>query len=166
MQQNGSLSFPQDLHGPIRVAAQRKTNAYKQTYADNQNISFLPAIMSTSNHMHCEFLSLFLQAHWETEAHFSSSYWTLQSFFASQSRSKYKIIFFFSGDVNYEANFSFFNLLHKRAKPIAPPYVERSSIKPKGFKGAFFLYQLNVLTFNCHHRTDRRVEGLVAEGWV
>jgi hypothetical protein len=35
-----------------------------------------------------------------------------------------------------------------------------------GREGAFFLYQLNVHTFNCHHRTDRRVEGLVAEGWV
>jgi hypothetical protein len=42
----------------MRVAAQRKTNAYKQTYADNQNISFLPAIMSTSNRMHGEFLRL------------------------------------------------------------------------------------------------------------
>ena len=29
--------------------------------------------------------------------------------------------FSFSGDVNYEANFSFFILLHKRAKPIHPP---------------------------------------------
>jgi hypothetical protein len=58
----------------MRVAAQRKTNAYKQTYADNQNISFLPAIMSTSNHMHGEFLRLlFLQAHWETEAHFTAA---------------------------------------------------------------------------------------------
>ena len=48
----------------MRVAAQRKSNAYKQTYADNQNISFLPAIMSTSNRMHGEFLRLlFLQAH-------------------------------------------------------------------------------------------------------
>jgi hypothetical protein len=28
--------------------------------------------------------------------------------------------FSFSGDVNYEANFSFFILLHKRAKPIHP----------------------------------------------
>jgi hypothetical protein len=46
----------------MRVAAQRKTNAYKRTYADNQNISFLPAIMSTSNRMHGEFLRLlFLQ---------------------------------------------------------------------------------------------------------
>jgi len=42
VQQNGSLSHPQDLDGPMRVAAQRKTNAYKQTYADNQNIAFSP----------------------------------------------------------------------------------------------------------------------------
>jgi hypothetical protein len=57
VQQNGSLSHPQDLDGPMRVAAQRKTNAYRQTYADNQNISFLPAIMSTSNRMHGEFFA-------------------------------------------------------------------------------------------------------------
>jgi hypothetical protein len=57
----------------MRVAAQSKTNAYRQTYADNQNISFLPAIMSTSNRMHGEFLRLlFLQAHRETEAHFTA----------------------------------------------------------------------------------------------
>jgi hypothetical protein len=74
VQQNGSLSHPQDLDGPMRVAAQRKTNAYRQTYADNQNISFLPAIMSTSNGMHGEFLRLlFLQAHRETEAHFTAA---------------------------------------------------------------------------------------------
>jgi hypothetical protein len=74
VQQNGSLSHPQDLDGPMRVAAQRKTKAYKQTCADNQNISFLPAIMSTSNSMHGEFLRLlFLQAHRETEAHFTAA---------------------------------------------------------------------------------------------
>ena len=74
VQQNGSLSQPQDFDGPMRVAAQRKTNAYKQTYADNQNISFLPAIMSTSNRMHGEFLRLlFLHAHRETEAHFTAA---------------------------------------------------------------------------------------------
>jgi hypothetical protein len=68
-----SLSHPQDLGCPMRVAAQRKTNVYRQTYADNQNISFLPAIMSTSNRMHGEFLCLlFLQAHRETEAHFTA----------------------------------------------------------------------------------------------
>jgi len=43
-------------------------------YADNQNISFLPAIMSTSTRMHGEFLCLlFLQAHRETEAHFTAA---------------------------------------------------------------------------------------------
>ena len=57
----------------MRVAAQRKINAYRQHYADNQNISFLPAIMSTSTRMHGEFLRLlFLQAHWETEGHFTA----------------------------------------------------------------------------------------------
>jgi hypothetical protein len=30
----------------------------KQQYADNQNISFLPAIVSTSTRMHGEFLRL------------------------------------------------------------------------------------------------------------
>jgi hypothetical protein len=42
--------------------------------ADNQNISFLLAIMSTSTSMHGEFLRLlFLQAHRETEAHFTAA---------------------------------------------------------------------------------------------
>jgi hypothetical protein len=50
------------------------TNAYRQAYADNQNISFLPAIMSTSNRMHGEFLRLlFLQAHRETGTHFTAA---------------------------------------------------------------------------------------------
>jgi hypothetical protein len=49
---------------PLRKAAQRKINSYRQQYADNQNISFLPAIMNTSSRMHGEFLRLlFLQAH-------------------------------------------------------------------------------------------------------
>jgi hypothetical protein len=57
----------------MRVAAQRKTNTYEQTYADDQNISFLPNVMNTSNHMHGEFLRLlFLQAHQETETHFTT----------------------------------------------------------------------------------------------
>jgi hypothetical protein len=63
-QQNGSLSHTQDLDAPLRIAAQRKLNRYRQQYADNQNISFLPAIMTTSSRMHGEFLRLlFLQAH-------------------------------------------------------------------------------------------------------
>ncbi len=74
VQQNWSLSHPQDLDCLMSVATQRKTNDYKQTYADNQNISFLPAIISTSNCMHGEFLRLlFLQTHRETEAHFTAA---------------------------------------------------------------------------------------------
>ena len=52
VQQNDLLSHPQDLDAPLRLAAQRKINGYRQQYADNQNISFLPAIVSTSTRMH------------------------------------------------------------------------------------------------------------------
>ena len=73
VQQNGLLSHPQDLDAPLRLAAQRKVNGYRQQYADNHHISFLPAIMTTSSRMHGEFLRLlFLQAHRETEAHFTA----------------------------------------------------------------------------------------------
>ena len=72
--QNGLLSHPKDLAVPLRLAAQRKINSYRQQYADNQNTSFLPAIMSTRTRMHGEFLPLlFLQAHRETEAHFTAA---------------------------------------------------------------------------------------------
>ncbi len=40
VQQNGTLSHPQHLDGPMRVAAQRKINAYRQQYAENKNIFF------------------------------------------------------------------------------------------------------------------------------
>jgi hypothetical protein len=76
VQQNGLLSHPRDLDAPLRLAAQRKINGYRQQYADNHNISFLPAIVSTSTRtrMHGEFLRLlFLQAHRETEAHFTDT---------------------------------------------------------------------------------------------
>ncbi len=72
--QNGLLSHPHDLDVPLRLAAHRKINRYRQQYTDNQNISFLPAIMSTSTRMDGEFLRLhFLQAHRETEKHFTAS---------------------------------------------------------------------------------------------
>ena len=48
VQQNGLLSHPQDLDAPLRRAAKRKINSYRQQYADNQSISFLPAILCTS----------------------------------------------------------------------------------------------------------------------
>jgi hypothetical protein len=56
-----------------------RSNSYRQEYADNQNISFLPAIVSTSTRMHGEFLCLlFLQDHflffaWAIEAHFTGT---------------------------------------------------------------------------------------------
>jgi hypothetical protein len=71
VQQNGLLSHAQDLDVPLRLAAQRKVNSYRQQYTDNQNISFLPANVTNSSRMHGEFLRLlFLQAHRETTAHF------------------------------------------------------------------------------------------------
>jgi hypothetical protein len=74
VQQNCLLSRPQDLDAPLRLAAQRKFNGYRQQYADNQNVSFLPALVSTSTRMHGKFLHLlFLQAHRETEAHFTAA---------------------------------------------------------------------------------------------
>ena len=58
-----------------------KINAYRQQYADNENISFLPAITSTSTRMHDEFLRLiFLQAHLETEAHFTAAGMSSQNY--------------------------------------------------------------------------------------
>jgi hypothetical protein len=55
--QNGHLTHPQDIDAPLHIAAQRKMNSYRQQHADNQNISFLSAIVSTSGstRMHGEF---------------------------------------------------------------------------------------------------------------
>jgi hypothetical protein len=70
----GSSRNLQDLDAPLRLAAKRKINNYRQQYSDNQNIPFLPAIVSTSTRMHGEFLHLlYLQAHRETEAHVTAT---------------------------------------------------------------------------------------------
>ena len=67
------LTHPRDLDAPLRIAAKSKIDDYRDQYANNQNISFLPAITSTSTRMHGEFLRLlFLQAHRETTAHFTA----------------------------------------------------------------------------------------------
>jgi hypothetical protein len=72
--QNGRLTHPQDMDAPLHIAAERKMNSFRQQYPDNQNISFLPAIVITSTRMHDEFLRLlFLQALRETEAHFTAT---------------------------------------------------------------------------------------------
>jgi hypothetical protein len=72
--QNGRLTHPEDMDAALRLAAERKMNSFSQPCADNRNISFLPAIMTTSFRMRGEFLRLhFLQAHRETEAHFTAA---------------------------------------------------------------------------------------------
>ena len=51
----------------------RPLNIHTPRTVNNQNISFLPAITSTSTRMHGEFLRLlFLQAHRETTTHFTA----------------------------------------------------------------------------------------------
>ena len=68
---NGTLSHPNAPDAPLNQAAQRKVHKYRNAYANNHTISFLPAITSTSTRMHGEFLRLiFLQAHRETEDYF------------------------------------------------------------------------------------------------
>ena len=76
----------------LHIAAQRKINSFRQQYADNQNISFLPAIVSTSTRMHGEFLRLFfLQAHRETEAHFTAAGMSSQRNHSDSFRFKRKV---------------------------------------------------------------------------
>ena len=59
-------------HVAFNVAPEQ-IDDYREQYANNQNISFLPAITSTSARMHGEFVRLlFLQAHRETTAHFTA----------------------------------------------------------------------------------------------
>ena len=61
---NGHLTHLQDINSHLHVVEQRKVNISRQQYADNQNTSFLPAIVSTSTRIHGEFLRLlFLQSH-------------------------------------------------------------------------------------------------------
>ena len=70
---NGLLTHPLDLDAPLHVAARQKINKHRDAYANNRNITFMPAITSTSSRMHGEFLRLlFLQAHRETTAHFTA----------------------------------------------------------------------------------------------
>ncbi len=79
VQLNWSLWHTQDLDVSLCIAALRKLTQHRQQYTDNKNISFLPAIMTTSSHIHCEFLCLlFLQAHCETIAHFHTTGLPLQ----------------------------------------------------------------------------------------
>ena len=77
----------------------RKIAAYQQQYAaDNQNISFLPAIVSTSTCMHGEFLRLlFLQAHQETETHFTAAGMSSQNTNSEAIRFKRAAFYIYNG---------------------------------------------------------------------
>ena len=70
-----TVHFPPAFDTPdasLNEAANRKLNKYRNHYANNHSISFLPAITSTPARMHGECLRLlFLQAHRETEAYFA-----------------------------------------------------------------------------------------------
>ncbi len=57
----------------------------------------------------------------------SSSYWPVYNFFASQSLHNIKKFKKKSGEANDSVIFPFFILLHKRAKPIHPPYIHPSA---------------------------------------
>ena len=49
---NPSPGTPQDLDAPLHVAARKKISTYRDQYANNRNITFMPAITSTSSRMH------------------------------------------------------------------------------------------------------------------
>ena len=86
---NGLLSHPQDLAGPDAcccAACAARSTPIGQQYADNQNISFLPAITSTSSRMHGDlFASSFFTGPPETEAHFTKSLHCRWNAIATQS---------------------------------------------------------------------------------
>jgi hypothetical protein len=68
------LTTSTQMYVTVRSARHPAPTVHYKQCADNQNVSFLPAITSTSTRMHGEFLRhLFLQAHRETEAHFNAT---------------------------------------------------------------------------------------------
>jgi hypothetical protein len=67
-------SDPKDFQKSLVSAAKVKIDSYCNVYANDHNISFLPAVTSTSGNVHCELLCiLFLQAHHETKEYFDHS---------------------------------------------------------------------------------------------
>jgi hypothetical protein len=63
-----------DFQKSLVSAAKIKIDSYSNTYANDHNISFMPAVTSTSGNVHSELLSiLFLQAPHETEEYFECS---------------------------------------------------------------------------------------------
>ena len=61
-------------HWFLPAKVKTDSSSYSNAYANDHNISFMPAVTSTSGNVHCELLRiLFLQAHHETEEYFERS---------------------------------------------------------------------------------------------
>jgi hypothetical protein len=73
---NGHLHYPNDMDRSLSEAAADKIRKYRADYNNNppNDISFMPAVASTSGRLHSEFVRLlFLHAHRETDRFFSVS---------------------------------------------------------------------------------------------
>ena len=73
---NGHLKYPNNLDQLLNDAANDKIRKYRADYNDRppSAVSFMPAIASTSDRLHSEFVRLlFLQAHRETDRFFAAS---------------------------------------------------------------------------------------------
>ena len=65
---NGHLCYPDDINRTLREAAQKKVPKYQNSYANDHNITCMPAIVSTTGRLDAEFLRLlFWHAHRESE---------------------------------------------------------------------------------------------------
>ncbi len=72
---NGRLKYPNNLDQLLNDAVTDKIRKYRADYISPPSVvSFIPAIASTSDRLHSEFVRiLFLQDHRETDRFFSSS---------------------------------------------------------------------------------------------
>jgi hypothetical protein len=73
---NGHLKYPNNLDQSLNDAAADKIRKYRADYNNRppSAVSFMPAIASTSDRLHVEFVRLlFLQAHRETDRFFAAS---------------------------------------------------------------------------------------------
>ncbi len=73
---NGHLKYPNNLNQSLNDATAEKIRKYRADYNNRppSAVSFMPAIASTSDRLHGEFVRfLFLQAHRETDRFFAAS---------------------------------------------------------------------------------------------
>jgi hypothetical protein len=73
---NGHLKYPNNLDQSLNDATADKIRKYRVDYNNRSSsvVSFMPAIASTSDRLHCEFVRLLLlQTHRETDRFFATS---------------------------------------------------------------------------------------------